>query len=561
MASLRPAIPHHLIQAECFYHTSLAQITRPAFHCNRQYHTSPTLGRNAFEPPIIPSSLKETLEAHRDANRQKLIRHVLCEPTRDDDGTVASEPDQDTRKKKVRFQKKGSLAGQRSVQASSQLGLETLDPPSKKRRLDIRPHGAISLFRKLVKKSSARLAKQEWTEEKIQCPWMDYLVTTGPDGFSRLDDEITAVDVYMSPIPQEEAAVDKAISDVTEVLQRGDHPQPLLIGSQRTGLAMRHSNVDLLTIIPDPDGLPEDRGPSRTRPKIAELQLERQEQVSRVLRGSTTFTSVDFVRSRVPIVTAVHDASGLPLTLHCSTQLPTCPEFIHTYNSEFPTLRPLLTVLRLILEQRNLFGPQNRTVNTYTLAMMIVAALKLSEGRYSRTSTAEQLLHVLHFYATANFRRYGIAVDPPSLFRKRGPLREASRRVEAKAPYVRGQKSIGKISSKLGSHMLCLQDPANYMNDLGLACFRTMEMQKVFGEVYADLGAAVKAWDGEWKEDSKQVESGEGQQKKKGAEMVTARMIRDSADKMRVSMLMFALGGDYDRLERMRDRIILGAVG
>lgn len=120
-----------------------------------------------------------------------------------------------------------------------------------------------------------------------------------------------------------------------------------------------------------------------------------------------------------------------------------------------------------------------------------------------------------------------------------------SRRIEAEAPYIRGQVSIGKRSAALGSVMLCVQDPANYMSDLGMGCFRTVEVQKVFADVYADLRAAVEAWDGRWKD----VDS----------ERVTANLISGSEDKSRVSVLHFALGGDYDRYERMRDKIILGA--
>ncbi|QVM06520.1 hypothetical protein D8B26_001228 [Coccidioides posadasii str. Silveira] len=554
MSSLRPIVPHHLLQAECFYHSSLAQSARPVFHHNRRFHASPTRGRLG-DLPIVAGNLTETLEAHRYANRQRLIRWIPCKPA-GDRNAVAIGPAPSVRR--VPRPRQSLPATERSVQESSELGLELLHPSSKKLRPDIRPHAAISLFRKLMKKSSARVSRKEWSSSDAQYPWLDYLESSKDDGLSRLDDEVNAFENYMSHIPQEQAAVNKVITEVEEILLQEDHPQPLVIGSRRTGLAMRHSNIDLLVMLSDPDGLFKYRGPSPTRPKIAELQLERQEQISRLLRGAAKFSSVVLVRSRIPKVIATHAATGLPVTIHCGTQLPTSLEFTQSYYSEFPTLRPLLATIRMILEQRNLFGPQNRGISTYGLTMMIIAALKLSEGKYSRTSTAEQLLHVLRFYSTVDFHRYGISVDPPSIFRKCRHLRESSKLVESEAPYIRGQISIGKRSAKLAYHILCLQDPANYMNDLGMEAFRTFEIQEVFGDVYADLRAAVKAWDREWNDSLDEIAS-EEVNREPSVELITAKAIRDSDDKKAVSMLQFALGGDYERLERIRDKVILGA--
>ncbi|KMU81556.1 hypothetical protein CISG_09288 [Coccidioides immitis RMSCC 3703] len=545
MSSLRPIVPHHLLQAECFYHSSLAQSARPVFHHNRRFHASPTRGRLG-DLPIVAGNLTETLEAHRYANRQRLIRWIPCKPT-GDRNAVAIGP------------APSSLpATGRSVQESSELGLELLHPSSKKLRPDIRPHAAISLFRKLMKKSSARVSRKEWSSSDAQYPWLDYLESSKDDGLSRLDDEINAFENYMSHIPQEQAAVNKVITEVEEILLQEDHPQPLVIGSRRTGLAMRHSNIDLLVMLSDPDGLFKYRGPSPTRPKIAELQLERQEQISRLLRGAAKFSSVILVRSRIPKVIATHAATGLPVTIHCGTQLPTSLEFTQSYYSEFPTLRPLLATIRMILEQRNLFGPQNRGISTY--------GPHHDDNRCPQTFRRQIFSHKYrgatasrpHFYSTVDFHRYGISVDPPSIFRKCRHLRESSKLVESEAPYIRGQISIGKRSAKLAYHILCLQDPANYMNDLGMEAFRTFEIQEVFGDVYADLRAAVKAWDREWNDSLDEIAS-EKVNREPSVELITAKAIRDSDDKKAVSMLQFALGGDYERLERIRDKVILGA--
>lgn len=120
--------------------------------------------------------------------------------------------------------------------------------------------------------------------------------------------------------------------------------------------------------------------------------------------------------------------------------------------------------------------------------------------------------------------------------------------------------SIGKTSSNLRWNMLCIQDPANYMNDLGISCFRTSMLQKLFKDVYDDLQASIRAWDGDLAEEVEQ--QGQDADSSRFADSVseTARAIARGEDKHALGMLRFALGADYDRLERIRDKVILGGI-
>ncbi|KAI1974988.1 hypothetical protein LOZ53_002238 [Ophidiomyces ophidiicola] len=527
-------------------------LTRPVFRRSRQYHASPSLGRSANDLPVITSSLKETLEAHRSANRFRLIRRVLSTPENGDKQEPSGIERARAHWEKQKLRESDLSIAQNLTEIPEPPTSERLHAPSRNVKLPARGHGAASFFQRLTKSSLRRLKLPSITNG-LQYPWVDYLDTSGTNGISRLEKEIKAFEMYMAPIPQETAAANKVISDVTDKLRGADCLPLHIIGPRAVGLTMRDSSIELLTIISDPDDVSDIRRPSPTRPKITELQLERQEQLSRLLRGTALFSSVDLIRSRVPVIDAVHAATNLPMTFHCATQLPSSLQFVKTYQSEFPTLRPLLAVLRMMLQNRRLFGVKNRTIDVHTLTMMIVAALKLSEGKYSRVNVAEQLLHIIHFYSTINFRRYGISVDPPSVFRKRGPLREAYRRIELRAPFVRGQISIGKRSAGLGSHMLCLQDPANYLNDLGMTCFRTLELQNVFRDVYEDLKRGIMAWD--------KQPGGVDSEHHGDQHIMTTTVANQAENSATAGLLDFALGGKYDYLERMRDKIILGTDG
>jgi hypothetical protein len=172
--------------------------------------------------------------------------------------------------------------------------------------------------------------------------------------------------------------------------------------------------------------------------------------------------------------------------------------------------------------------------------MMIVAALKLGEGTFDRhIDLGRQLLHVLQFYADANFRRYGVSVDPPGLFRKVDPKAKSRDKIET--ANVRGQESIGRASLARRADMLCLQDPADFMNDLGVECLQSRRMQRVFRSVHDGIQAEMQRW--------------EQEQQHGGPSRVAS--VKRSDGKLTVGVLQSALGANYDSLERLRDRTVL----
>ncbi|KAM5445726.1 putative polynucleotide adenylyltransferase [Microsporum audouinii] len=498
---------------------------RPTFSNNRRFHASPSLGRYTSTPKINTDSLAETLEDHRIANRT-VVRKVKVR--RDPDWSSLSY----------------GLATRSSSNPPQELHVETYQQLQKLRKLTkltsytkkLNTHQLKQLYPTTLKSSPRKTEQQS-----VQCNWLQYMnEEESKDGYSRLNDEIWAFEGYMSEIRQEKETARRVISEVEDIIKPiGDstHQRPMLVGSRYTGMNMRNSNVDLMIPIEDPGGLPSSaRGPSATRPKITAIQTSLLSQAARLLRATGTFSGVTVPRGHVPFVSAVHSATDRRVRIYCGVKPNSGMEYILNYKTEFPALRPLYIAIRMILETRGMLGTNNHTVDPYGLIMMIVAALKLGEGKFHRHDLGRQFLHVLRFYENIDLLRYGISVDPPELFKKRTHARSLD---TEQLPHVRGQKSISKRSVTRGNEMLCLQDPADFMNDLGMSSFSATRLRRVFGEVYADVLGKVEAWDGEARRDNE-------------------LMLNDGiAAPERPSLLRFALGSNYDHIEALRDKAIV----
>lgn len=551
MSSLSPSISIHTLRCHVLRNgdRSSSACAKPVFRNARRFHASPApRGRPA---PVNVDSLVETLENHRLANAQCVIRKVdggkrtgltgwgpLTRPvykpapqstsTSTSDNTSSVSLKLEEKKKK---EKEEHIVGPRVIRQVS-------DGPS-------RDTGIV-----------AKLDKAKG--DKIDEPWLDFTSEHAPSGLARLDDEIRAFTTYMRSIPVEEDAAQKLQQQLSDTLSAAGLPRPLLFGSRKTGMALRHSNVNMMIPLEDPDGSASSddfsgRGPSDTRPKISELQSVYLDNAFHVLEHNPQFSHCRLPLSRVPRLHATHLPTGLPVSIQAGVKLPTADDYVMNYVAEYPTLPQLFTILRMILETRAIFGQANRTATSYGLIMMIVGALKLGEGTFDRHSDlGQQLLHVLRFYGYANFRRYGISVEPPSLFRKKDPRNVIDPNT---APaHVRGQISIGKRSAALREAIVCLQDPANYMHDLGQSFFRTLEVQGLFRHLVLQIEGGVLAWDMKNSNASAEEFSALGR-----GRIMAAEKVREEAEAegRPMSILRPAVGGNYDFIERIRDKTVL----
>lgn len=520
------------VRAPLLADSSLFHTARPVFSNSRRFHASPTLGRHAPTPKINPDSLTETLEEHRFANRTVVRRIKVRSPP-----NLLPESHGGDKVNKVR--RRGPLEPEHLISTQREL-MKLRKLTRELERLNERH------MKKLYPTDLKSLPPRTEHQSPVQCNWLEYMNRQeSKDGYTRLSDELQAFELYMSEIRQEKEAVRKVIGEIEEILKPigGDsNRRPILVGSRYTGMETRNSNVDLMLPMEDPDGLPTSvRGPSVTRPKITAIQMGILVQSARLLRATGTFSSVTVKKEHVPFVSAVHSATGRSSRIYCGLKPHSSMEYVLGYKAEFPTLRSLYIALRMVLETRGMFGMENRTIDAYGLTMLIVAALKLGEGKCGRSDLAKQFLHVLRFYKDLDLLRYGISVEPPALFRKRAHARA---RGTEPLPHVRGQKSIAKRSIARGDKMLCLQDPADFMNDLGMSSFDMPKVKGVFAKVYDDILEKAEAWDGE---------------AQAGKELVSdakASPDVEAAESERPSLLRYALGSNYDHLEVLRDKAL-----
>lgn len=439
-----------------------------------------------FENPsmIFPDSLRKTLEVQRFGNRNR-VRKVFDATTSPNILRLQLHPEESTPRNE-------SIATPIKPAHQSAFGQSLQRAWLVARRWN--GHSRTSLSKKGTRPMAAKELHWGVNEKEgrpAQCPWLAHLNSSSSvgDGLSHLDEEIRALERYLIPSPQEQASIDRIFHGfstlVTEVLP---HP-PQMVGSRSTGMALSYSNLNLF--------LP------ATRPKS---HLNALRDVEMVLQQQSVFhCHSDRSPSRLPVATWFHSATGLQVHVSCVENLPSSLEKVKLYGAEYPALRPLYVAIRMILEVHGVFGSYNSSIRPYGLLLLIVAALKLDHNRsfHQRASLGEQLLHVLHTYSSAvDFRTTGVAVEPPGFFNsKTFQEKHAVASSEHQPAQLRGQLSLLRRKEKAlrrsnhpWAERLCIQDPDNYMKDLGLSCLRSVELQKIMAETHQRLHETIATW-------------------------------------------------------------------
>lgn len=301
----------------------------------------------------------------------------------------------------------------------------------------------------------------------------------------------------MSPTPDESAAYKHIIENLQEQAHYILPDNPIeVIGSQRTGLATSLSDLDFRLSLPEYEKQVDERGPSTTRPEARKACIRQLRKLSKGLGTTKDYMNVEVIRSRIPIVSAVHRATQLRIQIQALSDSSASREYVLNYLAEFPTLHPLYTLIKTSLEIRNLRDVHVGGLGAYSTFMLVVAALKDSEGAIPRDEIAWQLLSALQFYAETDFYRHGICIDPPGLFRKvndRDPPKQP-KKATLTDPVLRGLAQIGRVH-KAQPYLLCMQDPANPLNDLGCKAYNIKHVQALFRDARTKLWTLFQKFD------------------------------------------------------------------
>ncbi|KAI9373239.1 hypothetical protein BJX61DRAFT_396669 [Aspergillus egyptiacus] len=445
------------------------------------------------EPPIFENSLEKTLEVHRSVNRQSLIRKIPF------DSSSHSDRDDEPRR---------SAASQAQSTPDSQSSARKLikeeasrKAKPRKRKLEVADLSSNSFYRPV-----------DWSaknDEPGQCPWLDKIDPgrTFATGLSQLDAEVRAVEEYLSTTIKENMVVCRVLSEIYSILRETiPHEGFEVIGSRRTKFAMGHSDLNISFVLPDPVwSIDRTRMPSASRPE----SLRKYRRTLQIFGDHLSrFPDYRYLRlsklSGYETATFLHQPTGLQIQVSCSEGSTTYVEYIMDFQAEYPQLRPLYMVTRLMLESKGLFGSSAGSLDPLALQMLIVAFLKMTHGRFKRTGgCGEPLLKFLEFFGTdVDLSSAGIAVDPPGFFNadylkqaSRFPELDASAHIRGQRALINAKKSAAASGNEFLAKRLCLQDPTNYMSDLGGRCIRTPELGVAFADSYQRLTSALDAWE------------------------------------------------------------------
>jgi DNA polymerase sigma len=172
-------------------------------------------------------------------------------------------------------------------------------------------------------------------------------------------------------------------------------------------------------------------------------------------------------------------------------------EYLQISHAEFPSLRPLYAATRTLLEARGLFGPANSGIGANALAVLLIAFLKMNHDRFvGPHRLGEQLLAFLHLYGSeVDLQTVGVAADPPGFF---GAQKMRRPRQGEEPAFHRGQRSImnarSTVATKQNIRFLCIQDPTQFMRNLGRSCARVAELQDAFAASHESLQRACDDW-------------------------------------------------------------------
>ncbi|KAJ5219812.1 hypothetical protein N7468_009016 [Penicillium chermesinum] len=344
-------------------------------------------------------------------------------------------------------------------------------------------------------------------------PWLSYLPRSAVAGDASmyLDAELQALSRYLAPSQHEQDQIHRIIGQVGALIERVVPYSPQLIGPHRTGLALAHSNVSLLLRYDDvPRSLDNSRRPSATRPQIKEAHMNLLRRVESALQATELFNGlVKLQGKRRPFLEARHQPTGLLLNFRCDEGVPVLTEYLQGYSEEYPALRPLYTAARTLLEAHSLFGDSHASIEPDALALLVVAFLKTTHGRFPGYSRlGDQFLGFLQLYGMeVNLSSVGVAADPPGFFSIKTLRTPPTKEVEP--AHLRGQRSLINAKhtaavkgNRPASRRLCVQDPSHYMNNLGRSCTRVVEMQRVFAKAHERLVESLGDWDSQPKKES-----------------------------------------------------------
>ncbi|KAJ4347296.1 uncharacterized protein N0V89_011236 [Didymosphaeria variabile] len=275
-------------------------------------------------------------------------------------------------------------------------------------------------------------------------------------GAYRLNREINDFYEYAKPSRAELFARKNVVEQIrADVRQRLPHHILEVFGSERTGLALALSDIDLRLVNRRDLHQKSDKPPTPEQRKSLLKDLYNLRY--RVFGDRSRKYIMPVLRhSRYPLISLLDRGSGLDVQIVSSNSTTRQREFIQRYMNEYPYLRQTYAVIKTMFDQRGFSDVFRGGFGSYPLFMMIVASLQNEANQ--RRDAAGALVNFLYFWANFKTHEHGVSIAPPEYFdKKENPILTDTLK----------SKLSSRASKRKPDYILTLRDPADETNDLG----------------------------------------------------------------------------------------------
>eukprot|EP00798_Chlamydomonas_sp_ICE-L_P001683 gene1683-33079_t len=276
--------------------------------------------------------------------------------------------------------------------------------------------------------------------------------------------EIVSLVELLHPTAAEAEARRTAVSQV-EAVAKSIWPQSevQVFGSFATGLYVPTSDVDLVILNSDAS---------------SNLQASLKALASSLHRKGVAQGIQVIGRARVPIIkfeTVDHGRLAFDVSFDVANG-PEAAELVKEFVGDWPMMRPLILILKLFLQQRELNEVYTGGIGSYALITMVAAFMQLHFSRRPKSGKTAQLLEpslgvllvdFFRFYGRViNNQEVGISCDKGGHF------------------YLKRDKGGQDWQNEERPYMLSVEDPKDDTNDICRSSFNIMRVKSAFDFAY-----------------------------------------------------------------------------
>lgn len=326
---------------------------------------------------------------------------------------------------------------------------------------------------------------------------------------SCLSNDIDNFAAWARPTPAEQRAREAVFKETEELIRSVLTTTTTgieLFGSEKNGIALPTSDIDIRIYDAEDPAMPHSR------------LLPRLRRICAAMYDSHKFMLATVRNSGHPILNCQHRESGIDIQIVAADDPTRQQAVVAKYIQEVPQLREVYFVVRTVLSMRGLVDVFTGGMGSYGTFVMVLAVLnrhmkhlKAIPRPHPNISSASQLIAFLEFYRKLDTRKHGVAVHPRLLFKKHEETTEAlkaySTSAEKRGDVVRAGQWELCATRPFQPYLLCLQDPANPLNDLGRKSHAFKHIHATLAYLNQALGAGCLALH-KWKKVTKNEPGG-----------------------------------------------------